>query len=251
VIPAGDENVRLERPVTNGVLLLLNVAVFALMALSPGTLLPGAQSYEEIVQRLGMVPIYIVNGERIWSVFTSMFVHAGLSHLLGNMLYLYVFGDNVEAAMGRARYAMFYLLCGIGAAVFHIASIALMPPETLLNRGLASANPWVIPAVGASGAISGVLGAYFIMYPGGVVRTVTFLFWFPVVLRVPAGLFISVWFVYQLVMGLASLTAVPTGVAFWAHVGGFLTGIALLPVFADRKRLRELRVYAMWRLRGF
>ncbi|MCC6009827.1 MAG: rhomboid family intramembrane serine protease [Fervidicoccaceae archaeon] len=246
MIPAGDENIRIERTFVNNILILLNIAVYILMVFRPDILLPGATSYDEIVYRLGMIPIFVVNGERLWSIFTSMFIHAGLAHLLGNMLYLYVFGDNIEAAMGRLRYLVFYLLSGLGAVVFHIVSISVLPPESLLNRGLSTANPWVIPAVGASGAISGVLGAYLMMYPGGIVRTVSFFFWIPVVLRVPAALFIIVWFIYQLVMGIFSLTTVSTGIAFWAHIGGFLTGIALVPILTDKKRLRKLRFYSYW-----
>lgn len=249
MIPAGDESIKLERTFVNNVLILINVAVYLLMLFRPDLLLPGAQSYEEVVDRLGLYPIYIVNGERLWSIFTSMFIHAGLAHLLGNMLYLYIFGDNVEAAMGKARYLAFYLLSGVGAVVFHVVSISVLPPESLLNRGLSSINPWVIPAVGASGAISGVLGAYFLLFPGGIVRTVTFLFWFPVVLRVQALLFILSWFVYQLIMGIFSLTAVSTGIAFWAHIGGFLTGMALTPLFVNRGRLKKLRFLSYWHQR--
>lgn len=244
MIPTGDESIKLERTFTNIVIILLNVAVYIMMVFRPNVLLPGAESFDEIIERLGAIPIFLINGERLWSIFTSMFIHAGLLHLLGNMLYLYIFGDNIEAAMGRIRYLFFYILSGIGAMMFHIVSISLLPPSSLLNRGLMNVNPWAIPAVGASGAISGVLGAYLVLYPGGTIRALTFIFWFPVVFRVPAFLFITIWFGYQLIMGIASLTAVATGIAFWAHIGGFVTGIALLPFFVDKKRIKRLRLLA-------
>lgn len=246
MIPAGDENIKIERTFVNNVLILMNISVYLVMVFKPSLLLPGASSYDEIIYRLGMIPVLVINGEKIWSIFTSMFIHAGLIHLLGNMLYLYVFGDNVEAAMGKIKYLLFYLLSGVGAVVFHLISISLLPPESLLNRGLSNMNPWIIPAVGASGAISGVLGAYLVLYPGGMVRTVSFIFWVPIVFRVPAGIFIVAWFIYQLVMGIFSLTTVSTGIAFWAHIGGFLTGIALVPFLIDNKRLKKIKFYLYW-----
>lgn len=244
MIPTGDETVKLERSFTNVIIILLNITVYILMVFRPDILLPGAESFDEIIERLGAIPIFLVNGEKLWTVFTSMFIHAGLVHLLGNMLYLYIFGDNVEAAMGRIRYLAFYLLCGIGAILFHIVSISLLPADRLLNRGLETVNPWAIPAVGASGAISGVLGAYLVLYPAGMIRAVTFIYWFPIMLKLPAFVFIIIWFLYQLVMGLVSLTAVTTGIAFWAHIGGFITGVALLPLFVSKGRLRKLRFFA-------
>jgi membrane associated rhomboid family serine protease len=189
-----------------------------------------------------MVPAYVVAGERLYTLLTSMFLHGGLAHIIGNMLYLYIFGDNVEVAMGKMRYLTFYILSGLSAALFHIVSIAFMPPEALANSILSSGvSPWLIPAIGASGAISGVLGAYLLLFPTATVRIVSFWWFFPVVLGLPAYAYILIWFIYQLVMGLAvSLTGVTAGVAFWAHVGGFIVGMALTPVFVDKERLRRL-----------
>ena len=226
-----------------------NVLVFIVGFVAPSLLLPGAARYEDLILAYGLIPAYVLAGERLYTIVTSMFLHGGLAHLLGNMLYLYIFGDNIEAVMGRLRYLAFYLLSGLGAILFHIASIALMPPQALMSAALSFTNPWLVPAVGASGAISGVLGAYIILFPASQVRVVTFWGWFPLVFSVPASIYIGFWFIYQLVLGLStSLGGVLSGVAFWAHIGGFLTGMALTPIFVDREKLRAASVYMRYRL---
>lgn len=247
MIPTSDEEIRLGRAYANGLLLLANVTVFALSVLKPYYLVSGASSHEDVIRALGMYPIYMVNGERLWSIFSSMFLHADIAHLLGNMLFLYVFGNNIEYVMGSLRYLLFYLLSGISAAIFHVVSISLLPPDALLNEAFAEANPWVVPAVGASGAISGVLGAYLLLYPRGMISAVSFVFLFPIIIKVPAFVFIGAWFLYQLAMGFITLTGMSTGIAFWAHVGGFVSGIALLPFFVNRRRVRMLKMLAYLR----
>ncbi len=223
----------------------MNFAVYIIAVVKPSLLVPGANDLNDLVNVLGVKPYFVVRGEMLWTIFTGMFMHAGLLHILGNMLYLYIFGDNVEAALGHLRYLLFYIASGVGAVVFHVVSISLMSPSSLLNYAYSNANPWLVPAVGASGAISGVLGAYMILYPGSLVRTVGFWFWIPLFLRIPASFYIIFWFIYQLAMGLFSLTGVPTGIAFWAHIGGFLTGMALVPILVDRRRVLLLRRIAM------
>ncbi len=154
-------------------------------------------------------------------VLTAMFVHDGWIHILGNMLFLWIFGDNVEDAMGHFRYLVFYLVCGIVAA------------GTQTYMSLDSTGP----AVGASGAIAGVLGAYLVMYPKAVVQVILFpLFFIP--FFVPAVVLIGVWFLMQLVSGLASVgtAAAGPGVAWWAHVGGFIAGMVLIWLFRQRRR---------------
>jgi membrane associated rhomboid family serine protease len=162
------------------------------------------------------------------TLFSSMFLHAGWAHILGNMLFLYVFGIHVERSMGGFRYLVFYLVCGLGANAFEIASS--------LGSNL--------PGLGASGAISGVLAAYLLLYPGSHVRTLIgfgFFFW-PA--RFPAWVFIGVWFLIQLIYGLASISAVNAGgVAYSAHVGGFITGLLLVRLFAHPRRVDRMRVY--------
>ena len=253
MIPTGDENIKVEKPVVNTLIILVNVIVFIITVVKPSLLVPGAKSLSDVVDALGMKPYFIVRGELLWTIFTAMFIHAGLLHILGNMLYLYVFGDNVEAVFGKLRYLLFYFLCGLGAVLFHIVSISVMSPKALLNYAFSGINPWLVPAIGASGAISGVLGAYFILFPRSLIRTVGFWFWIPIFLRIPASIFILIWFGYQFIMGMVSLTGVPTGVAFWAHVGGFLTGMALTPILADKNRIRLIRayVYTMYHERWF
>jgi membrane associated rhomboid family serine protease len=167
---------------------------------------------------------------------TSMFLHGGWGHLLGNALYLWVFGNNVEDSMGRWRFLAFYLLCGLAAAATHVL--------------LEQASP--VPTVGASGAISGVLGGYLLLYPKVRVRT-----YFPPVFlfRMPAWLILVLWFGQQVLTGLPQLSQMrpdaSAGVAVWAHVGGFVAGVALVRLFEDRSLVRRRAVggdaQAVWR----
>jgi len=250
-IPVEDENIPgMEPPIVNLTIILLNILVFIIGVSMPWILVPGAGSYESVVEELGLIPADIVSGRRLHTLITSMFLHGGLMHLLGNMLYLYIFGDNIEAILGRVKYLAFYILSGLGATLFHIASIAYMPRDALANSILAhGVNPWFIPAIGASGAISGVLGAYFLLFPTSRVRVVTFWVWMPLFLEFSAYIYIAFWFIYQLIMGLStSLTGIQAGVAFWAHIGGFLTGIALTPILAGREARIKLALYHKYKL---
>lgn len=152
---------------------------------------------------------------------TAMFLHGGWLHLLGNMLYLYIFGDNVEDMLGRGRYLLFYLLCG---AVSFGAQILLQ------HRSM-------VPNVGASGAIAGVLGAYLLLFPRARVVTLLPLFFFFPVVEIPAFFFLGIWFLMQFLSGAATLgrtEALSGGVAWWAHIGGFLAGMLLLRIFLPR-----------------
>ena len=161
-----------------------------------------------------------VAGGRTWSaVFTSMFMHGGWGHLIGNMWFLWVFGNNVEDSMGHARFLVFYLLAGAFATAVHVLT--------------APASP--IPTVGASGAISGVMGAYMVLYPR--VRILTLVFFYLVYL--PAWLMLGYWFLIQFLSG--SAAGGGAGIAFWAHVGGFLAGVILVRPF-ERKRLVEAKL---------
>jgi membrane associated rhomboid family serine protease len=157
----------------------------------------------------------------ILTIFTSMFTHAGLLHLGGNMLFLWIFGNNVEDAMGRVRFVIFYLLAGI-------AALAL---QTLINPDSTT------PTLGASGAIAGVLGGYILMYPRARVLTLIFLIIFFTFIELPAFVFLFIWFAQQAVFGAIGLTD-PTGgggVAYFAHVGGFVFGLATIKLFAKRR----------------
>jgi len=173
--------------------------------------------------------VYAGTPDPFWlTLFSSMFLHAGWTHILGNMLFLFVFGIHVERSMGGPRYLVFYLICGLGANALEIATSA-------------GSN---LPGLGASGAISGVLAAYLLLYPASHVRTLIplgFLYW---AARVPAWVFIGLWFLLQLFSGLASISdATSGGVAYSAHVGGFVTGLLLVRLFAQSDRVNQLRVY--------
>jgi membrane associated rhomboid family serine protease len=175
-------------------------------------------------QTFGVVPAYFS-----WpSVLTSMFLHSGWMHVLGNMLYLWIFGDNVEDRFGHGKYLAFYLFCGTVAALGQVA----VGPDS------------VVPMVGASGAIAGVMGAYFVLYPRSRVLTAIFLLIFMDLIEIPAIFFLGIWFLMQLFSGVGSLgsSSLEGGVAFWAHIAGFATG----SLAALAWRLRESSRQEYW-----
>jgi membrane associated rhomboid family serine protease len=160
------------------------------------------------------------------TLFTAMFLHAGWLHVIGNLLYLYIFGDNVEDVLGHGRFLVFYLLCGLISFLVQI----LFHPQSM------------VPNIGASGAIAGVLGAYLILFPRARIITLLPLFVFFTVVEIPAYFFLGIWFLIQFLSGAAMIgraTATSGGVAWWAHIGGFVSGVLLLMVFAPRGRLRR------------
>lgn len=165
------------------------------------------------------------------SLFSSMFMHGGWLHILGNMLYLWVFGDNIENSMGHFRYLIFYLVCGLGANALEIATA--VGSHT--------------PGLGASGAIAGILGAYLMLYPRARIGTLIPITIILLPVRLPAWVLIGFWFILQLVSGVAELSpkagAATGGVAYWAHVGGFITGAVLIWFFRERRRVDPLRRY--------
>ncbi len=200
------------------------IAICAFVFLWQQSLGPAA---EQAVYALGVIPAVLFNYASLpagldvippWmSIFTSMFMHGSWMHLLSNMLYLWIFGDNVEASMGHARFIVFYLLCGVAAA---LAQAVPDPTST-------------IPMVGASGAISGVLGAYLLLYPHARVLVFIPLGFFMFSERIPAGWVLGFWFVIQLISSSAS-AGQQGGVAFGAHIGGFIAGMALISFFKYR-----------------
>lgn len=208
LLPIRDHNPRAGTPVVTLVLIALNVLAFLLM---PGADHPAHQAF---VVQFGAVPARVVNQLDVTSIWTSMFLHGGWMHLIGNMWFLWVFGDNVEDALGSVRYAIFYLTVGTVGA---LAQIAVMPQST-------------IPMIGASGAVAGALGAYAILFPRAKVHTfigIPFLWHFR---DIQAWIFLGLWFVMQFLIPTGS------GVAWMAHVGGFLAGVALARVMARRVR---------------
>ncbi len=222
MIPIHDDNPTSITPLVTVAFMALCVLIF-LWQVSHD---PHGQ--EVIVYSLGVIPKVLLGEARLapeiaWvppsaTVFTSMFLHGSWMHLIGNMLYLWIFGNNVEDAMGHIRFVVFYALCGV-AAVF---AQALPNPDS------------VIPMVGASGAISGVLGAYMLLYPHANVMVVVPFGFFLHTMRLPALAVLGVWFAMQL---LSSLLADPSrgGVAFGAHIGGFICGLLLIPFFKYKR----------------
>jgi membrane associated rhomboid family serine protease len=217
MIPIQDTVPSRSVPLATWGLILLNGLVFLQeLALPPDRL-------ERLVALLGMVPARLGRDpDAWWTLLTCMFLHGGWTHFVGNMWTLYLFGDNVEDRMGSARFLVFYLLCGLAASLTHV----LTDPSSS------------IPTVGASGAIAGVLGAYFLLFPTArVITLVPVLFW-PFIVEVPAVFYLGIWFVSQLFSGTLALIGPGyyEGVAWWAHVGGFVAGLALLPVFKKPRR---------------
>jgi membrane associated rhomboid family serine protease len=182
----------------------------------------GEPGLTEFLGRYAATPANIVNGPFLQiGLLTSMFLHAGLLHFLGNMLYLLPFGDNVEDRLGHFRYLLFYVLCGLAATLLFIA----------FNRSS------MVPLLGASGAIAGVLGGYLVLHPRGTVKGIFFIIIIFLRVDLPAILFIGYWFIMQLFNSVASFDGgegSSGGVAFLAHVGGFLAGVVLAPLLARR-----------------
>ncbi len=230
MIPLYDENPTRRRPLVTFVLIGLNVAVFVFELLLPraGLTLDG------FFARAGLIPYELANRVDIppaglvpwWATpFTSMFMHGGWFHVGFNMLYLWIFGNNVEDLLGRARFVCFYLLCGLAAA---FAQVLVDPQST-------------VPMIGASGAVAGVLGAYIVVWPRARIVTLLVLgFFFPLVMM-PAWVLLGVWFLLQALQGAASLGA-RSGVAYFAHIGGFVAGMLLVWVFAAGRPWRHGRL---------
>ena len=220
MIPLRDSEAEHRLTPVNTVIIVANIAVFVLEA----RLDPRAEAH---FLRFAMVPALITGGSAtaLATLFTSQFLHAGLLHVAGNMLYLFIFGPAVEERMGSRRYLAFYLLSGIVAGL----AMVVMGPQSR------------IPVVGASGAIAGVLGAYLVLFPGGRITAIVPFFFAVRIRAIPAIFYLIGWFALQLSAGLASGVArSPVGeVAWWAHVGGFLFGMAIGPLLARRKPARR------------
>lgn len=218
-IPLKDLNPHRTTPFINITLILANVAVFLYQLTLPRHALQVFEMANATVP--ARFPAYLSGHTGFEVAFlpliTSMFLHSGLLHIAGNMLFLWIFGDNVEDAFGHFGYLLFYLVCGVGSGIVHV----------LFNLHS------TLPAVGASGAISGVMGAYLILYPRERILTLVFIFLLPI----PAVFILVYWFALQFLSGVSTLGAVATGgVAWWAHVGGFLLGMLLAIIARSAKR---------------
>ena len=218
MLPIKDENPSRTTPIVTWIIIVVNVFVFIYTYIIDGG------NFENYILSFGTIPEKILHGESIHTLLTSMYMHGGLMHIFGNMLYLNVFGDNVEDICGHLKYFAFYTICGVSASLTHI---------------FLTSNPY-IPAVGASGAVSGILGAYVVLYPHARILTAVF-FRIIYFIRVPASLFIGFWFVMQLLLSSYEILGYAIGIAVWAHIGGFIVGLVLaLPLKA---KLRERSIY--------
>jgi membrane associated rhomboid family serine protease len=224
MLPLRDDNPRRSVPVVTYSLVALNVVAF-IWELMQGPALQQRLFDVAFIPARYMLPGYILPD--LYTMFVSMFLHGGLMHIGSNMLYLWIFGDNIEDRLGRFRYLLFYLACGIVATLAH----AFFNPAS------------VVPAIGASGAIAGVLGAYLILFPHARVMTLIPIFFFITIRHLPAVLILGFWFILQFFSGVGSLgvrDAQDTGgVAYWAHIGGFVAGMLLIVLFGGLKRRPE------------
>ena len=243
IFPIGDDNSdRTTTPLVNYLLIAVNILVFVF--------LQGLGGNDRFTYAFSTVPQEIVTGRDVTTpdrvleqpmtgqrvevpglqptpisvyitLLTSMFMHGGIAHLLGNMLFLWIFGDNLEHRLGHARYLIFYLVCGLFASLAHVFTTAALSTDP---------SSMLIPSLGASGAISGVLGGYILLYPHRSVRA----FMFNVLTTVPAWVAVGLWFVFQLISGLGMLGggSQQGGVAYAAHIGGFIAGLVLVKFFA-------------------
>jgi membrane associated rhomboid family serine protease len=242
VFPLYDDNSdRSTTPIVNYAIIALNIFVFVVLQ-KLGTDTQFTYSFSTVpleiitghdVVRQGHVVVDAITGQRFLqpglgetpgsvylTLFTSMFMHGGIAHIAGNMLFLWIFGDNVEDRLGHIRYLFFYLICGLIASLAHVfATYAFATDESSL----------LVPSLGASGAISGVLGGYILLYPS---RRVT-VFLFRLLTQVPAWVAIGIWFAFQLISGLGILGggSQQGGVAYAAHIGGFIAGLVLIKLF--------------------
>ncbi len=226
MIPIKDRNPSSSLPFVTFLLIFFNVYIFFKhnMSLNPPQLAVLFKAYGAVPAKLFSSTDFIHFGNAIISIFTSMFLHGGVLHIAGNMLYLWIFGDNVEDRLGHFSFLFFYSICGLGAALTHMT---LSPQSN-------------VPMIGASGAISGVLGAYLVLFPRVRVLTLIPIFFFFKLVELPALLVLGFWFVVQFLNGyylLQDSAAVNSGgVAWFSHVGGFLMGIVCIIVFKKRRK---------------
>jgi membrane associated rhomboid family serine protease len=248
VFPIGDDNTgRVRTPVVTYALIAVNVLVFALLqgmgtnegftyafATVPQEIRTGIDVDRPVRIELGSdtvtIPLQPTPGPVYLTLLVSMFMHGSLMHLLGNMLFLWIFGDNVEDDLGHGRYGAFYLITGLVASLAHVVS----------TFGLGD-NPF-IPSLGASGAISGVMGGYLVLHPHRRVRVIML----RMLTEVPAYVAVGLWFLFQLISAYGVIGQGPQsggGVAFMAHIGGFVAGVALVKLFAVGSRRRPVRAF--------
>jgi membrane associated rhomboid family serine protease len=230
MIPIKDSPRAQRFPFVNIAIILANAVVFYF------ELTMGAGRLEGFIDRFGLVPARLMAVDfsypasvvaGVVPLFTSMFIHAGWIHILGNLLFLWIFGDNVEDRLGHLGYLIFYVLCGLGAGLAH----------AFLTTAISGGS--VVPAIGASGAIAGVMGAYIVLYPKAKVLTLVPVVFYPWFIQVPAWIYLGIWVLIQLLTGALDLAgATAGGIAWWEHVGGFAVGAILILIFPKCRRHR-------------
>lgn len=238
MFPIRDDQPRFSTPFVNYFIIALNVLVFVFFELPVQA--QGDRAFAALLGNFAMIPAHVTGAftghgnytiaNAVLTIFTSMFMHGGLLHIVGNLWFLWIFGDNVEDYLGHFPYLIFYLVCGFAAAVTDIA--------------LGPTSP--VPTLGASGAIAGIMGAYIVLYPRARVQTLVVLVVFFTFWWLPAWVFLGYWFLIQFVFTSAMATSVrhqTGGVAFAAHVGGFVAGLLLIKLFPHQRRAQR---YASW-----
>jgi membrane associated rhomboid family serine protease len=228
LFPIKDLNKTSTTPHVNRILLITNILIFTVYWLSSQNIFFNSQLAAYFTQNFVMIPNQILNGQRLYTLFTSMFMHASWLHLLGNMLFLYVFGDNVEDIFGHVGYFIFYIASGLAAAYAYTLTTAFAPVITSYT-GIPIPSDLTIGLLGASGAISGVLGAYLVLYPKALVLT----FVLYVLIPIPAILFLGIWFLLQWFYGFFDAAS---GVAYYAHIGGFIIGMIIASTIGLRRK---------------
>ena len=203
MFPIKDINQTEKSPILTKLLVIINIIIFIYLAIQP--------NYQEIIDRFGFRPIYLYKMERIETIITSMFLHGGLEHVIGNMWFLWIFGDNIEDKFGRLKFLILYILSGAaGSILFSITAV----------------NPYIV-AIGASGAVSGILGAYLVLFPNAKILTIIPIgYYFFRIIEVKAIYYIFFWFILQAIFAsITIISLINLPVAYWAHIGGFAVGL--------------------------
>lgn len=210
MFPLSDSIKALRKPYVNTFFIILNIVIF-FYQLSLGSDMKFFIFEYGLIPLKVFAPLHLVSpAEKIMPFFTSMFLHGGWFHIIGNMYFLFIFGDNVEDDLGHIKYFFIYILFGVAAAVTQVIMFS--------NSG--------VPTIGASGAVAGVMGYYFIRYPHATVKTLVIFIFFVTIIEIPAIVFLGIWFFIQFISGSSQAAASSGGgIAWWAHVGGFITGI--------------------------
>ncbi|MBS4015061.1 MAG: rhomboid family intramembrane serine protease [Candidatus Latescibacteria bacterium] len=219
MLPLRDDIPSYRRPTITYIIVALNVAVF-FYQLSLG------RGIDDFFRFYGAIPSRILSGSGIYTLFTSMFMHGGFWHILGNMLYLWIFGDNVEDGLGKFWFIVMYLLSGLVGSFAHI----LISPNS------------TIPMIGASGAVSGVLGCYILLFPKARVLALVPIIFFIRIIMLPAYIFLGFWIFLQLIYGLGTIGH-GAGVAYFAHIGGFAAGVVFGLLFRKRQKRLSYEIY--------